>query len=100
MKNFILTLFLALPLIACGTTPIADNEVRLKIDGMSCEPCADTLIKKFSKEKSIASAEVDWESGEGRLIQKQGMQIKDVEIEKIVDWSGFDLISIDRASGE
>lgn len=97
MKNIILTLALILPLIACASKAVPDNGIRLQIDGMSCEPCAETLIKKFSKEKSIESANVDWETGEGVIIQKQGQTLKDVEIEKIVDWSGFELISIERA---
>ncbi len=95
MKNFILALFLILPLIACSSKA-PEGSIALKIDGMTCEPCAETLIKKFSREKAIQSSHIDWERGEGYLIEKEGMTIKDVEIEKIVDWSGFDLISIER----
>lgn len=97
MKNILLVLLCTLPLMACASKAIPENGIRLQIDGMTCEPCADTLIKKFSKEKAIESANVDWETGEGVIIQKQGQTLKDVEIEKIVDWSGFDLISIERA---
>ncbi|NCO03524.1 MAG: heavy-metal-associated domain-containing protein [Alphaproteobacteria bacterium] len=97
MKNIIFVFALILPLMACASSPVPENGIRLQIDGMTCEPCAETLIKKFSKEKAIESANVDWETGEGMIIQKQGQTLKDSEIEKIVDWSGFELLSIERA---
>lgn len=96
MTKNILTIALTIFLVSCGTAAIPDNAVKLKIDGMTCEPCAETLMKKFSKEDTLSSAAVDWETGEGILIQKDGQHIKDVTIEKIVDWSGFELISIER----
>ena len=96
MTKNILTLALTLLLVACGTAPIPDNGVKLRIDGMTCEPCAETLMKKFSKEDALVSSSVDWETGEAILIQKDGQRIKDVQIEKIVDWSGFELVSISR----
>lgn len=95
IKALILSLLLLMPITACSTTPSSDV-VYLKIEGMTCEPCADTLIKKFSKEDTLESASIDWETGEGILVQKNGQRIKDVQIEKIVDWSGFELISIER----
>lgn len=96
MTKSILTIALTLLLVACGTTPIPDNGVRLKIDGMTCQPCADTLMKKFAKEDALVSSSVNWETGDALLIQKENQRIKDVTIEKIVDWSGFELISIER----
>ena len=93
MTKNILTLALTLLLVACGTAPIPDNGIKLRIDGMTC---AETLMKKFSKEDALVSSSVDWETGEAILIQKEGQRIKDVQIEKIVDWSGFELVSISR----
>lgn len=95
IKTMMLSLLLLMPLTACSNS-VQDNDVHIKIAGMTCEVCAQTLIKKFSKEKSIESAYIDWENGEGVITQKPEQRISDVTIEKIVDWSGFELISIDR----
>ena len=95
IKALVLSLLLIMPITACSTSASSDT-VYLKIDGMTCEPCAQTLEKKFSKEDTIESVSINWKKGTGKLIQKPGMRIKDVTIEKIVDWSGFELISIQR----
>ncbi|NQZ14574.1 MAG: heavy-metal-associated domain-containing protein [Alphaproteobacteria bacterium] len=89
------SILLSLALAACaGSAP--NNSVALKIDGMTCEPCAQTLEKKFMKEDTIEAVSVDWEEGTATLIQKQDQRIKDTTIEKIVDWSGYELVSINR----
>lgn len=91
----VLSILLSLALIACaGGTP--DNSVTVKIDGMTCGACSQTLEKKFMKEDTIESVSVDWEAGTATLVQKSGGRIKDTTIEKIVDWSGYELISINR----
>lgn len=99
IKAFILSLFILTPLMvtlsACSTGASSDT-VYLKIEGMTCEPCAQTLTKKFNKEDTIESVKINWKKGTGKIVQKPNQRISDVTIEKIVDWSGFDLISIDR----
>lgn len=95
MKTLLLSLFLLIPLTACSTEPSSET-VYLKIDGMTCTACSQTLEKKFSKEDTIQSVSINADKGTGKLVQKPGMKIKDVTIEKIVDWSGFELISIER----
>jgi len=97
MKHFTL---LAIAVFTLGLSACAGerdpNTVLLKIDGMTCEPCAATLEKKFSKEKTVERVDVNWKKGIGKIIEKPGVDIQDHEIEKIVDWSGFELISVER----
>lgn len=103
MKKLPLLLFIltTTPLYACaneiGTkTALQDEDIIVKIDGMTCEPCADTVKKIFEKQDSVADTHVALESQTLTIDTKNEQTLSDDKIKELIEWGGYDLISIER----
>jgi len=68
----------------------------VKINGMSCEPCADTVNKVFRKEDGVANTSVSLEDQILTIDTKDDQDISDAKIKELVEWGGYDLVSIER----
>lgn len=89
--RFILTLiFLILPLSAHA------NDIVVNLTGMSCQPCADTMEKKFSKEESVEQVSATFKPQQIIIDVKDGEQLSDEKIAEIINWGGYDLVEIKR----
>ncbi len=40
----------------------------LKISGMTCQGCADTISRYLRKEKGVAQVSIDWEAGSAMVV--------------------------------
>lgn len=72
------------------------NSVKvIKVHGMVCAFCTNSIEKKFKKQKNVESVKVDLESKTVTLTLKhQGMP--DKEIKKLIKTSGFKSVSIEN----
>ncbi len=71
-------------------------DIVVKVDGMVCDFCAQSLKKVFSKQDSVENIGVDLDKGEVIVDLKEGKTLSDEEIEKVITFSGYDTKKITR----
>lgn len=62
--------------------------VRLKIEGMHCEGCADTIRALLSQETGVGSASVSYSSGQGRIIYDPATT-NEPQLIKVIERAGY-----------
>lgn len=85
---FLLLFFFSLPVLA--------QDVTVTVSGMTCQPCADTMEKKFSKEESVKNVSASFETQKIIIDEKDNITISDEKIAEIINWGGYDLKEISR----
>lgn len=68
----------------------------IKVHGMVCAFCSNSIEKKFKKQKAVKSVNVNLESKKVTLVLKSREVFPDEEIKKIITASGFHPISIEN----
>ena len=68
----------------------------IKVHGMVCAFCSNSIEKKFKKQKTVKSIKVDLESKKVTLVLKAGEIFPDEEIKKLIKASGFQPVSIEN----
>jgi copper chaperone CopZ len=76
--------------------PLTDKDILVTIDGMSCEPCADTINKVFRKDENVVNTSVSLEDKTLTIDTKDNQDISDAKIKELIEWGGYDLVSIER----
>ena len=99
MTKYIL-LLCSLLLIGLPTANAEDynevpNDIVITITGMTCSACTNTMEKKFSKENNVKKATADLETQTITVDMDGAAKISQERIQEIIDWGGYDLISID-----
>lgn len=84
MKMFLLAALFALPAFA--------GEITVNVKGMVCSMCAQGIEKKF-KEAGAENVKVNFDDKE---VVVQGKDLSDDEINKIVQWAGYEVAGIKR----
>lgn len=98
MTKIFLTLTALLLLTA--TPAFAENaeniqrDVIVKVDGMVCDFCAQSIQKVFGKQESVEQTFVDLDKGEIIVDLKDGQQLDDETITKLVVDSGYNVTEI------
>lgn len=73
---------------------IADVTVGLK--GLVCDFCSIALNKTFKKNKAVAATYVDLDAKTLSVVMKDGQDLTDKEITKLVQKAGYNVIDITR----
>ncbi len=90
---FLVAIFLTItPVIAQEKT----DDVIVKVDGMVCDFCAQSLQKVFGKEDSVNGIDVSLDDQTVTIDTKEGQDITDEKVKELIEWGGYDLVSIDR----
>ena len=96
MKNvFTLTLLL----ILVSFTPVkadTEDDAVVRADGIVCDFCAQALNKVFLKNENIEKIDVSMDEGTVSVKIKDGATVTDEEIQKMIEWGGYDFVSIKR----
>jgi len=104
MKHIIL----GIAIMLCFTAPtyadekqeapqtLNDTNIVLTLDGMSCEPCAHTVKKAMNKQENVIDTLVTLDDQKVQIDLKDGTNLSDEEIKEVIDWAGYDLITIER----
>jgi len=74
----------------------AEETVIAEVHGMVCEFCAVGLEKQFEKCDEVASIDVSLEAGTIKLVLKDGQEMDDERITKIITDNGINVASIKR----
>lgn len=96
MKKLLLlamaALFISTPTFAQDKT----NDIIVKVNGMVCDFCAQSLKKVFSKEDSVNDIAVSLNDQTVTIDTKEGQDLSDAKIKELIEWGGYDLINIER----
>jgi Cu+-exporting ATPase len=79
-------------LLACGEPPAdpADvREVRLQVDGMACDSCAERIEKTLERATGVQDATVDFGTSSA-VVRFDGSRTDEAALERVVDDLGFD----------
>lgn len=84
----------------CTASRFAD-QVRyttVKVNGMVCDFCAQSVTKVFTKNDLVDDVKVDLDEG-AIIFETRGCDILDEEtIKEMVHYSGYDFVSVERSS--
>lgn len=87
-----------------GATPaLAQDEagdIVVKVDGMVCDFCAQSLKKVFSKEDGVNDIAVSLDDQTVTIDTKEGESLSDEKIKKLIEWGGYDLVDIKRTDAD
>lgn len=72
------------------------DAIRVKVDGMVCSFCAQGINKKFKAEPRLEMVKVDLDAKSIELVTKNDKTLTDQEITKVIEDSGFNVVSIER----
>ena len=91
-------LFIVLLFCFSGITSYAHAEetITAEVHGMVCEFCAVGLEKQFKKSDQVKSIDVSLEAGTVKLVLKDGQEMDDERITKIINDNGINVASIKR----
>lgn len=68
----------------------------VKINGLICDFCVQSLTKTFKKQAAVRAVAVDLNAKELRLGFKPGMVMDDATIGKLIKDAGYNVVSIAR----
>ena len=76
------------------------KDVRVTVNGMVCSLCAHGLNKKFLEHESVEKVDIRFDEKLVVLSLKEGAKIEDDEVQQIVEWAGYEAVSIVREDKE
>ena len=75
------------------------HTVVAKVNGLVCDFCAQALRKVFKKEDAVETISVDLDAGEVRVFLKDGQNLSDERLAKLIRKSGYSLVDISHENG-
>ena len=75
------------------------HTVVAKVNGLVCDFCAQALKKVFKKEDAVETISVDLDAGEVRVFLKDGQNLSDDRLAKLIRKSGYSLVDITHENG-
>lgn len=96
----ILSIFAVLMILSAAPAFAEDraDDIVVKVDGMVCDFCAQSLKKVFSKEESVNGIAVSLDEQTVTIDTKEGAELSDEKIKELIEWGGYDLVHITRAT--
>lgn len=64
------------------------SNIKLEIDGMSCQGCADSLTRRLTSEPGVIDASVSFET-KAALIEYESEKLTELDLTKVVGEAGF-----------
>lgn len=93
MRLFLLTL---LALIITTVPTFAGHKIDIKVNGMVCDFCAQSVWKVFNDYPAVEKVDIDLDTGIVSLALKDEQTLTDEELDKAIRFAGYDLVSITR----
>lgn len=76
------------------------HDVVVKVDGMVCDFCAQSLKKVFLKEDAVSAIDVDLDNGEVIVDYKDGQTLSHDTITKLIVDAGYTVSGMTHASAK
>lgn len=100
MRQLLLTaiavLMLASPAKADHTPNAVDHDITVNVFGLVCDFCAQAIEKVFMKREEVEGVDVDLDSFEVTIDLKDGADIDDETVTKLITDSGYTVNEIVR----
>ena len=80
------------------TMPAFADDIVVKVNGMVCDFCAQSLEKVFKKQESVNGIDVNLDNQTVTVDVKEGQTLSDEKIKELIEWGGYDFVSIERAN--
>ncbi len=98
MKTHIKTFTLSLlaSLILASSSAFAGDVVKINVNGMVCDFCARAIEKVFGKQEPVEAVDVNLTDKLITVTMKDGRNMDDEAITKLVNDSGYAVASIER----
>ena len=98
MKSILILLFLSSFSFSsfASETKSKSKKIEIEVKGMVCDFCARGLEKLFGKKEEIKSIDVNLEKGLVKLEFKDGKNLDDKTIEKIILSNGISVSKVNR----
>lgn len=90
-------MFVALTVLFVSPAFAAGQEVTVNVNGLVCDFCARAIEKVFGKKDEISAVKVDLDQKIIALNFKDGQNIDDETITKLVTDAGYNVVSIARS---
>jgi copper chaperone CopZ len=72
------------------------HDVTVKVNGLVCDFCAQSIIKLFEKDPTVHKVDVNFDAKEIALDFKSGSTLKNEDITKVIDYAGYSVVEIIR----
>jgi periplasmic mercuric ion binding protein len=95
MKNAMITHLILIALMATSSWA-ATKEIKAHVKGMVCGFCAQGITKKLSKEEAVSKVHVNLGSKLVTVTLKEGKDLSNEKIEKVLTDSGYTVEKIER----
>lgn len=96
--NRLLPLTLAALVLAAGFVTTAEaRSLRMEVNGLVCAFCADGITKAFKKEPAAGEVLVSLEDRLVAVDLKDGQDISDAEVTKLLTDAGYTVVGIKRS---
>jgi copper chaperone CopZ len=97
MRLFILAMAFLFTITPASLAADPTKDIVIKVNGMVCDFCAQSLKKVFGKEDSVNDIVVNLDDQTVTVDTKDGATLSDEKIKELIEWGGYDLVSIDRS---
>ena len=92
MVKIFLILAFFIPVVSLA----AGKEIKVSVKGMVCAFCAQGITKKFKAEPAVEKVDVSLEKKLVTIDIKEGQELSDKKIERVLTDSGYNIEKIDR----
>lgn len=81
---------------AQAAAPAKTHDIVVKINGMVCDVCAQSVKKTFMKNEAVKDVSINLDTGEVIVDLKPKATLADEDIKKMIDHAGYDVVTIKR----
>ena len=110
MKHLIAGLFasaamLGAPVLAADAAAmepaqiVEQADVTVDLNGLVCDFCATAVKKVFGKRDEVAATHVDLDTKKLSVVLKDGAEMDDATLEKLVKKAGYKMVGVTRRAG-
>ncbi len=82
--------------LSAGAVDPAGEEINVNVFGLVCDFCAQAIEKVFMKREEVSGIRVDLAGGLVSIYTKQGKQLPDATLTKLIVDAGYNVDSINR----
>lgn len=94
-KLLTLALLATLSVPALAADPAAGNpELKIKVNGLVCDFCAQSIEKVFRKQEAVNDIKVDLDNGEITVDLKDGQSLADEKVTQLITDAGYTVTDI------
>ena len=92
-KSVLLAMIFA---VSVSGNALASNKIMVKVNGLVCDFCIQSIGMMLKKEASVASSTIDMKQKFVIIHTKNGKNISDQRIAQLIEKAGYTVVSVKR----